>query len=154
MTSFVSGDLCVIFAGNSNTMSVQRFGVSLKKELLEDLDALVRRRAFPNRSQALAFLIEKYKVEKGWEEDAVVTGAILLVYDHHKRDVVDQSIHIQHEYQPLILALQHIHVTHDACLETIAVKGRAHEIRELADKLIGMKGVEYGDLMMSKVVNG
>ncbi len=134
-------------------MAVQRFGVSLQKELLEDLDKLVVNRSFPNRSQAIAFLIEKYKVERSWEEDATVTGAILLVYDHHKRDVVDQSIHIQHEYQPLILALQHIHVTHDACLETIAVKGRAHEIRELADKLIGMKGVEYGDLMMSKVID-
>ncbi len=133
-------------------MSVKRFGVSLQEGLLEDLDRLVERRCFPNRSQAIAFLIEKYKVEKGWEEDALVTGAILLVYDHHKRDVVDQSIHIQHEYQPLILALQHIHITHDACLETIAVKGKASEIRELADRLIGMKGVEYGDLMMSKVV--
>ena len=134
-------------------MAVQRFGVSLQRKLLEDLDRLVVNRSFPNRSQAIAFLIEKYKVERSWEEDATVTGAILLVYDHHKRDVVDQSIHIQHEYQPLILALQHIHVTHDACLETIAVKGRAHEIRELADKLIGMKGVEYGDLMMSKVID-
>ncbi len=134
-------------------MPVQRFGVSLQKELLADLDNLVNMRSFPNRSQAIAYLIEKYKVERNWEEDAIVTGAILLVYDHHKRDVVDQSIHIQHEYQPLILALQHIHVTHDACLETIAVKGRAHEIRALADKLIGMKGVEYGDLMMSKVVD-
>ena len=134
-------------------MSVTRFGVSIKKELLEDLDELVRKRAFPNRSKAIAYLIEKFKVEQDWAEDAVVTGAILLVYDHHKRDVVDQSIHIQHEYQPLILALQHIHVTHDACLETIAVKGRAGEIRELADKLIGMKGVEYGELMMSKALN-
>ena len=133
-------------------MGVQRFGVSLKKELLEDLDDLVAKRLFPNRSQAIAYLIEKFKGEQGWEKNDIVTGAILLVYDHHKRDVVDQSIHIQHEYQPLILALQHIHVTHDACLETIAVKGRASEIRELADKLIGMKGVEYGDLMMSKAI--
>ncbi len=133
-------------------MAVTRFGVSLKKALLDDLDGLVKKRSFPNRSQAIAYLIEKFKVEQGWEKNDIVTGAILLVYDHHKRDVVDQSIHIQHEYQPLILALQHIHVTHDACLETIAVKGRASEIRELADKLIGMKGVEYGDLMMSKAI--
>ncbi len=134
-------------------MSVKRFGVSLREDLLKELDRLVGLRRFPNRSQAIAHLIEKYSVERGWEEDKEVTGAILLVYDHHKRDVVDQSIHIQHEYQSLILALQHIHVTHDACLETIAVKGRASRIRELADKLIGMKGVEYGDLMMSKVID-
>ena len=133
-------------------MAVQRFGVSLKKELLDDLDVLVQKRSFPNRSQAIAYLIEKFKVEQEWEENEVVTGAILLVYDHHKRDVVDQSIHIQHEYQPLILALQHIHVTHEVCLETIAVKGLASEIRQLADKLIGMKGVQYGDLMMSKAI--
>jgi len=43
----------------SNTMKVKRFGVSLEEDLLESLDELVKEQKFPNRSQAIRFLIKK-----------------------------------------------------------------------------------------------
>ena len=133
-------------------MAIQRFGVSLKKELLDKLDHLVALRRFPSRSQAIAHLIEKEGVQEDWSDDRTVAGAIVLVYDHHKRDVADEATRLQHERHQLILSVQHIHLSYDRCLETIAVQGRASDLRTLADRLIGMKGVEYGDLVMSKAV--
>ncbi|NOY37880.1 MAG: nickel-responsive transcriptional regulator NikR [Chlorobi bacterium] len=133
-------------------MAVQRFGVSLKKELLEKLDQLVKVRQFPSRSQAIAYLIEKEGVQEDWSDDQEVAGAIVLVYDHHKRDVADESTRLQHEVHHLILSVQHIHISYERCLETIAVKGKASKLRVLANRLIGMKGVEYGELVMSKSV--
>ena len=130
-------------------MSIKRFGVSLENDILEDLDQFVEENSFPNRSQAIRFLIEKNIVEKKWRCNNTVAGAIVLLYDHHKRDLTSRSMDIQHDYHHLILSVQHVHLDHENCLETITVKGKAQELTDLSDKLIGLKGVKHGKLVMS-----
>jgi CopG family nickel-responsive transcriptional regulator len=132
-------------------MKIKRFGVSLEEDLLEALDRYAEKNTFPNRSQALRHLIRKNLVEESWEENKPVAGAIALVYDHHKRDLQHQSTHIQHDYHDLILSVQHVHLDHHHCLETIAVKGMAHDLRELANRLIALKGIQHGELVMSSI---
>ena len=131
-------------------MSVKRFGVSLEESTLRRLDYLVGEKQFPNRSQAIRFLIEKNVVEQKWEDNREVAGAVVLVYDHHKRNLSERSVNAQHEHHKLILSVQHVHLDHNHCLETIAVKGRAKELTRLADKLIGMKGIKHGELLMTE----
>jgi len=128
---------------------VRRFGVSLEEELLTELDRLVRKHKFPNRSQAIRFLIRENLVEEAWEENKNVAGAIVLIYDHHKRDLVNNSLDIQHNYTKIILSSQHVHLDHHTCLEVIAVKGKASQLKELADRLISLKGIKHGRLVMS-----
>ena len=130
-------------------MSVKRFGVSLEEELLDSLDRLVADHHLPNRSQAIRFLIRKNEVEVSWNEDMEVAGALVLIYDHHKRDIQKQMTSLQHEYHCLILASQHIHLDHDMCLETITVRGKASKLLKLADKLKAIKGIRHGELVMS-----
>ncbi len=130
-------------------MEVKRFGVSLENELLTELDRLVLKKQFPNRSQAIRYLIKRFSIEDEWEEDKEVAGAIVLVYDHHKRELQTKSTDIQHNYHDLILSVQHVHLDHHNCLETIAVKGKASRLKRLADKLIAIKGVKHGELVMT-----
>ena len=113
-------------------MQVKRFGVSLEDELLKKLDRLVENQKFPNRSQAIRFLIKKNLVEDEWEEKEEGAGAIVLVYEHHKRNLQKQATEVQHDFHHLILASQHVHLDHDNCLETISVKGKALELLKLA----------------------
>jgi CopG family nickel-responsive transcriptional regulator len=105
---------------------------------------------YPNRSQAIRHLIEEHTVEKKWQCNNEVAGAIVLVYDHHKNDITRNANEIQHNYHQLILSSQHIHLSHDMCLETIAVRGKAKELTHLADMLIALKGVKHGKLVMSR----
>ncbi|MBT3302942.1 MAG: nickel-responsive transcriptional regulator NikR [Bacteroidetes bacterium] len=130
-------------------MKVKRFGVSLEEDLLNKLDQYVIENHFPNRSQAIRLLIQKTEVEKKWKDNDIVAGAIVLVYDHHKRDLQTQSTSLQHDFHDLILSVQHVHLNHDNCLETIAVKGAAGKLTELADKLIAIKGIRHGELVMT-----
>jgi len=131
-------------------MSVTRFSVSLEKELLEELDRFAEKNSFANRSQALRHLIEKNIVEEKWQCNNVVAGAIVLIYDHHKKDISSKSNDIQHDYHDVILSTQHYHLSHDICLEITAVKGKANRLTELSDKLISIKGIKHGKLVMSK----
>lgn len=131
-------------------MSLARFGVSLDKDLLKALDSFVIENALPNRSQAIRHLVEKNLVEKKWQCNEIVAGAIVMLYDHHKGDVTTKSNDIQHEFYDLILSSQHFHLDHDNCLEIIAVKGTANRLTHLSDKLIAIKGIIHGKLVMSR----
>ncbi|MCK5214528.1 MAG: nickel-responsive transcriptional regulator NikR [Candidatus Omnitrophica bacterium] len=130
---------------------MKRFGVSLEDNLLDELDSLVEKHRVPNRSQAIRYLIRKNAIQEKWKGNEEVSGCIVLVYDHHKRDVINKSMHIQHIYPNAVLAVQHVHLDHHNCLETIAVKGKAKKLQELADRLISLKGMKHGELVMSTI---
>ncbi len=131
-------------------MAVTRFGVSLESELLEALDKYVIENNFPNRSQAIRQLIERNLVERKWQCNRTVAGAITLVYDHHRRELGNRIADIQHDYFREILAVQHFHLSHGTCMEIVAVRGQAHRLTNLADKLIGLKGIRHGKLVMTQ----
>jgi CopG family nickel-responsive transcriptional regulator len=131
-------------------MSLVRFGVGIEEDILKALDAFVIENSLPNRSQAIRHLVEKNIVEKKWLCNQVVAGAVIMLYDHHKGDVTNKSNDIQHQYFDVILSSQHFHLSHDNCLEIIAVKGTANRLTELSDKLIGIKGIIHGKLVMSR----
>jgi len=128
---------------------IKRFGVSLEKDLFNELDAIVRKHKFPNRSQAIRFLIRKNMAEEAYEENKEVSGAVVMIYAHHKRELVNKSLDIQHEFTGIILASQHVHLDHHNCLEIIALKGKARDLQALADKLIALKGVKHGKLVVA-----
>lgn len=129
--------------------NIIRFGVSLEKELLGKFDILIKEKKYPNRSEAIRDLIRENLVKREWVEGKEVAGAITLVFDHHKRDLVNILTDIQHDFHTLIISSQHIHLDHDNCLEIIVVRGKPTEARELADKLRATKGVKYGSLSIA-----
>jgi CopG family nickel-responsive transcriptional regulator len=126
-----------------------RFGVSLEKPLLDRFDALIRERQYTNRSEALRDMIRRELVQKEWQRGDDVAGAITLIYDHHKRDVLGRVTDTQHEFQDVIISTQHIHLDHHNCLEIVAARGRAEVVQKLADALTSIKGVRHGTLSMS-----
>ncbi len=130
-------------------MSLKRFGVSLEKDYLEELDNMVEKKQFPNRSQAIRFLIKQCMVKDQWSEDKDVAGAIVMIYDHHKKELLNKSTAIQHNFHKVILSSQHVHLDHNNCIETIIVKGKSSVLQTLADRLLALKGVTHGELVMT-----
>jgi len=128
---------------------IVRFGVSLEKKLLDKFDRLIKEKKYSNRSEAIRDLIRENLVKREWVEGKEVAGAITLVFDHHKRDLVNILTDIQHDFYRLIISSQHIHLDHNNCLEIIVVRGKPIEVRELADKLRATKGVKYGSLSIA-----
>ena len=126
-----------------------RFGVSLEQELLEKFDRLTKEKNYTSRSEAFRDLIRQELVDKQWQSESEVAGAVTLIYDHHKRELVNKLMDIQHDFGDIIISSQHVHLDHDNCLEIIAVKGSAKEAQGLADRLKSVKGVKHGTLSMS-----
>ncbi len=131
-------------------MSVIRFGVSIENELLEALDTFIEENGFANRSQGIRFLIEKNIVEKKWLCNRHVAGGIVLLYDSTKHDVPAQLLNIQQENSSFILSSQRFFLKNQMCLEIIAVEGSAQELTRCSDKMIALKGIKHGKLIMSQ----
>jgi len=127
---------------------VVRFGISIDDRLLEKFDKLIEAKGYSNRSEAVRDLIRNALVEEQWanaEEEAV--GTVSLVYDHHTRELSDKLTEHQHSHHREIVSALHVHLDAHHCLEVVVLKGKAGEIRHLADELIGTKGVKHGRLM-------
>ncbi len=131
-------------------MSVSRFGVSLEEELLSALDKYVTENNFPNRSQAIRYLIEKNLVEHKWKCDNVVAGAVVMVYSNLKPEIRTHTSEQQIQYRDVVIGVQHFILSEQNCMEIIAVKGASRRLTEVSDKLISIKGIQHGKLIMSK----
>ena len=110
---------------------VKRFGVSIEESLLRKFDIFIETRIYKNRSEAIRDLIRENFVNDSWENsNRTAAGAIIIVYDHHKRELLDSLVSIQHNYQNFIISSQHIHLDHRNCMEIIAVKGELQKLFE------------------------
>lgn len=126
-----------------------RFGVSLEKDLLGHFDSHLKQKKYTNRSEAIRDLIREDLVKQQWQEGKEIAGTVTLIYDHHKRELVNKLMEIQHDFGGLIISAQHIHLDHHNCLEIIALKGAARQAQVLADTLKAIKGVKHAALSLS-----
>jgi len=127
-----------------------RFGISISEELLERFDREIVQKGYANRSEAIRDLIRDNLVEEDWkEEKEEVAGTLTLVYDHHVRGLTDLLTELQHSYHHIILSTMHVHLDEHNCLEVLVLKGKAKETREVADRILGVKGVLHGKLSVT-----
>ncbi len=131
-------------------MSITRFGISLDNALLQGFDRRNKKKGYANRSEAIRDLIRDSLVTEEWESFTTETvGTITLVYSHDTRELTDNLTELQHHYHQSILSAMHIHLDGHNCLEVIVVKGKARDIKAIADRLIGTKGVKHGKLAVT-----
>lgn len=127
-----------------------RIGVSLDAELLKRFDSWVSREGYPTRSEAIEGLINAALIKKQWQKlDNQVAGAIVFIYNHHKRELVNKMLNIQHNFDRIIISSQHIHLDHNNCLEIVVTKGKVKEILNLMSNIRIIKGIKHSDLVMT-----
>ena len=131
-------------------MSVTRFGISLDGGLLRRFDRLIAGKGYANRSEAIRGLIRDALVAGEWEAgSAEAVGTITLVYSHDTRELADTLADIQHRHHAAVVSTMHIHLDGHNCLEVLVVRGSAREIKHIANRLIGTKGVKHGKLTVT-----
>ncbi len=128
-----------------------RFGVSIDQSLLENYDRLIAERGYATRSEALRDLIRETLIQQKIEIEPEVQalGSLTLVYDHHARNLLQEMGTLQHKFHENILSVMHLHVSHDDCMEIIALRGIVSEIISLANDLLSLKGVKNGKLFLT-----
>lgn len=131
---------------------LERFGVSMPHDLLRQFDEAIAEAGYPNRSEAIRDIARDYLVRRQWENPhAQVVGTVTLIYDHHTRELEDSLTALQHECHDCIICSTHVHLDAHHCLELIAVRGESSRVRDIAQRLLSMRGVKHGGLTATAV---
>ncbi|MBN2072438.1 MAG: nickel-responsive transcriptional regulator NikR [Actinobacteria bacterium] len=134
--------------------TLKRFGVSIEAGLLNKFDRYVSGKKYPNRSEAIRDLIRNELVGETWKSgNEEVAGAIIMVYDHHRKELTDNLVTIQHNWHHIIISTQHVHLDHDMCLEVVVVKGKINDVCHLEAELKVPKGVKHVSLAKSTLAH-
>jgi CopG family nickel-responsive transcriptional regulator len=123
---------------------VVRFSVSLPPSLVRDFDEAWKGLGYDNRSKAAHDAFRSFISEFKWtrEEAGEIAGAIVLLYYVNKSGLLNEIVRVQHKFENVVSSTMHIHLSKDKCLEIIAVKGKADEIKSLSQELMTKKGVK------------
>ena len=129
---------------------IVRFSVSVEEDLLGKFDRYCREEEFATRSEAVRQLIRDKLTRRAWATDTQeVAGTLTLVYNHHRPQLRDQLLEVQHDNNRWVVAALHAHLTHDLCLEVIVLRGPAATLQKIAARLKGLKGIFKGELVMA-----
>ena len=129
---------------------IVRFSVSVEDELLEKFDRYCREEQLATRSEAVRQLIRDKLTKRHWEAGShEVVGTLTLVYDHHRPQLRDRLMDLQHHNTDLVVSSLHAHLSHDVCLEVVVLRGQAGRLQDIAAQLRGMKGIYKGELVMA-----
>ena len=128
---------------------LMRFSVAMPEELLMRFDQLVARRGLAkNRSEVVRDLVRDALVEDECATPGVeVVGTLTIAFDHHASDLQEKLHSIQHSYLDYIISSMHIHLDQHNCLEVIVLRGETEIVQEIANLILGTKGVRNGRLV-------
>jgi len=123
---------------------IVRVGVTFPPDLLEELDETIKRMGYDSRSKAIQDAVRSFITEYRWlsEQRGTKVGVLVMAYDHEVEGLEDALTDTQHKYSHVVCSSMHVHLNERDCLEAIAVKGEADEIRKLAQELAAKKGVK------------
>lgn len=132
---------------------MQRVTVTLDDDLMVELDRLIERRGYQNRSEAIRDLARAGLREAAESGDAArdCVAALVYVYDHDARELSKRLTRNFHDHHALSLAAMHVHLDHESCLEVAVLRGPTRDVRHLADHVTAERGVRHGRLVMVPV---
>ncbi len=123
---------------------IVRVGVTFPPELLKDLDNVIDEMGYESRSKAIQDAVSSFITDQRLlhEQKGQKAGVLVMVYDHDVKGLEDDLIESQHHHRNIINSVLHVHLSDKECLEAVAVKGEAEDIRKLAQELATRKGVK------------
>jgi CopG family nickel-responsive transcriptional regulator len=129
---------------------ILRFGVSMEDKLIKDFDSLIERKGYSSRSEAIRDLVRGAIISEIKDDpDKNILATVNILYRHNEHHLSDTLADLQHQNHKSIISTTHIHLDRDNCLEVIILKGKSSKIKEVAEKMLSVKGVLNGGVIYS-----
>lgn len=135
---------------------MERITMSIDETLARDFDQLIHDRGYASRSEAMRDLLRR-EVEahrEAREERTQCVANFSYVYNHHERKLSERLVEAQHQHHDLVISTMHVHLDHEHCLESVALKGPAQAVRAFADRTRAERGVRHSQLNLVTVKIG
>jgi CopG family nickel-responsive transcriptional regulator len=131
-------------------LTLERITIAIDSELLESFEELLDRRNLGNRSEVIRDLIRRCLVDDAIEHgEGEAVASLTLLYDHEQRELAERLVEAGHTHRARVLSTLHVHLDHRLCLEVQILQGEPAVLRRYADRLLGLRGVKHGELVLS-----
>ena len=132
-----------------------RISISLENALLEAFDRRNKAKGYETRSEAIRDLIRDRLIhEQAEQPEGEQVVVVMLVYDHHARELATRLIDMQHHHHDLVVSSLHVHLGERHCLEVSVLRGPSAKVRHLGDELLATKGVLHGECILTSSERG
>ena len=130
-----------------------RISLSLPEKLVQDFDIMITEKDYDNRSQAFVDIIYK-QLNARFEEvgEQVMAGTINLVYDHNVPNLQKNIAELQHKYIDEVISTLNVNLTEGQTMSVVLVQGPASTLRKITNKMISLRGVLTGEMMLSAAI--
>lgn len=132
---------------------MQRLTISLDDDLADAFDALAHKRGYASRSEAIRDLLRRELKGQVLTEGANTECVAVLsyVFDHHERQLSSRLTDMQHDHHDLAVATMHAHISHEDCIETVILRGRARQVEAFGQSVMAETGVRHGHMQLIPV---
>ncbi|MDT6941034.1 nickel-responsive transcriptional regulator NikR [Brucella pseudogrignonensis] len=127
---------------------MQRITITVDDDLMHDLDALIARKGYANRSEAVRDLVRSSigEAEIASDEAKNCVGVLSYVYQHDARDLAKKLTASHHDHHHMSVASLHVHMNEELCLEVSLLRGEVKDVKQFANSIISQRAVVYGDV--------
>lgn len=133
--------------------NAKRITISLPDPVLQQFEELMEERGFQNRSQAISEVLTQHIADYySLKGNRLMAGTITLFYDHKRPGLKQQIADIQHENIRQVISSLHVLLENSSTMEVILVQGPAKRLRQIASKLLTVKGVMTGRLNLTRTL--
>ena len=132
---------------------MQRFTLSIDDELAERFDAYLTEHGYANRSECFRDILRNHFTSEDVKDNpsAECVGVLSYAYNHHERQLAMRMTEYQHEHAGEVISTMHVHATHEECVESVVIRGRAEDVVTLSRRLSAEPGVRHGRLNLIPV---
>jgi CopG family transcriptional regulator, nickel-responsive regulator len=132
---------------------MERLTISLDDRLARQFEAVMYKRGYFNRSEAIRDLIRNMVESIHLEEhaDGYCVATLSYIYNHHERELASSLTSAQHDHHNLTLSTMHVHMDHDNCLEVTILRGPVKDVTGFANLVVATPGVRHGKLHLLPV---
>ena len=135
---------------------MERITISVDETLASEFDALIAKRGYASRSEAMRDLLRR-EVEANrvaYEAKSYCVANLSYIYNHHERDLAERLTAAQHRHHDLVVSTMHVHLDHEHCLESVILKGPTAAVRSFASATQAERGVRHGQVNLVTVETG
>ena len=135
---------------------MERITISVDEKLASEFDALIKKRGYTSRSEAMRDLLRR-DIEANrvaYEPKSYCVANLSYIYDHHSRDLAERLMTAQHEHHDMVVSTMHVHLDHEHCLESVILKGPTAAVRSFAAATQAERGVRHAQVNLVTVETG
>lgn len=133
---------------------VKRITVSLKEKNYRQLEEIIKRGKWSNRSQVINHLIngEFTHSEITQNENVVMAGSLTLFYEDSQREIHDKVVQIQRQNIEEVISSNRLLLENGYVMEILVLQGSIKKLQHIKQKFVTIKGVEVADLALTSTI--